>query len=129
MIPAYSLHSRSLHASSRYYPGALDLSACWGQGRTQIKYCTDGVLLREMMDDPLLSAYRCDSRAAGVCTEHKLWQNCCRHPKVVLTVVVAKYPEGFLHEPALRMPARDLRRVSHVLCCQLGITALELVEV
>ena len=29
-----------------------------GQGRTQIKFCTDGVLLREMMDDPLLSAYR-----------------------------------------------------------------------
>lgn len=26
---------------------------------TQIKYCTDGVLLREMMDDPLLSNYRC----------------------------------------------------------------------
>ena len=29
------------------------------QGLTQIKYCTDGVLLREMMEDPLLSNYRC----------------------------------------------------------------------
>ena len=28
------------------------------QGVTRIKYCTDGVLLREMMEDPLLSAYR-----------------------------------------------------------------------
>ena len=29
------------------------------QGVTRIKYCTDGVLLREMMEDPLLSTYRC----------------------------------------------------------------------
>ena len=28
------------------------------QGVTRIKYCTDGVLLREMMEDPLLSTYR-----------------------------------------------------------------------
>jgi ATP-dependent RNA helicase DDX35 len=27
------------------------------QGLTKIKYVTDGVLLREMLDDPLLSAY------------------------------------------------------------------------
>lgn len=27
------------------------------QGITQIKYCTDGVLLREMMEDPLLATY------------------------------------------------------------------------
>jgi hypothetical protein len=26
---------------------------------TRIKYVTDGVLLREMMDDPLLTRYRC----------------------------------------------------------------------
>ena len=29
------------------------------QGVTKLKYCTDGSLLREMMDDPLLTAYRC----------------------------------------------------------------------
>ena len=28
------------------------------QGVTCIKYCTDGVLLREMMEDPLLNSYR-----------------------------------------------------------------------
>lgn len=28
------------------------------QGVTHIKYCTDGVLLREMMEDPLLTSYR-----------------------------------------------------------------------
>lgn len=28
------------------------------QGVTSIKFCTDGVLLREMMQDPLLSDYR-----------------------------------------------------------------------
>ena len=28
------------------------------QGVTSIKYCTDGVLLRELNDDPLLSSYR-----------------------------------------------------------------------
>ena len=31
----------------------------WGvQGVTRIKYLTDGVLLREMMQDPLLLKYR-----------------------------------------------------------------------
>ena len=29
------------------------------QGVTRIKFLTDGVLLREMMEDPLLSKYRC----------------------------------------------------------------------
>lgn len=28
------------------------------QASTKIKYVTDGVLLREMMDDPLLTKYR-----------------------------------------------------------------------
>jgi HrpA-like RNA helicase len=28
------------------------------QGVTEIKFLTDGVLLRELADDPLLSAYR-----------------------------------------------------------------------
>lgn len=35
-------------------PGVVPL-----QGVTQIRYCTDGVLLQEMMEDPLLSKYRC----------------------------------------------------------------------
>ena len=34
------------------------------QGLTCIKYCTDGVLLREMMEDPLLSTYRCNAATA-----------------------------------------------------------------
>ena len=29
------------------------------QGVTKIRFCTDGVLLKEMLEDPLLSAYRC----------------------------------------------------------------------
>jgi ATP-dependent RNA helicase DDX35 len=28
-------------------------------GETRLLFCTDGVLLREMMEDPLLSKYRC----------------------------------------------------------------------
>ena len=35
----------------------LHMFACL-QGVTRIKYCTDGVLLREMLEDPLLTKYR-----------------------------------------------------------------------
>lgn len=38
--------------------GLTCLYAC-GQGLTQIRFCTDGVLLQEMLQDPLLTAYRC----------------------------------------------------------------------
>lgn len=31
---------------------------CVNQATTRIKYVTDGLLLREMMDDPLLTKYR-----------------------------------------------------------------------
>ena len=37
------------------------------QGVTQIKYCTDGVLLREMMEDPLLTTYRSGSMDISQC--------------------------------------------------------------
>ena len=32
-----------------------------------MKYLTDGVLIREMMDDPLLSQYRCEGGEPGGC--------------------------------------------------------------
>lgn len=39
-------------------PVLIHLTACCcTQGVTKIKYVTDGVLLREMLDDPLLGAY------------------------------------------------------------------------
>ena len=28
------------------------------QDRTKIKFCTDGMLIRDMLEDPLLSSYR-----------------------------------------------------------------------
>ena len=28
------------------------------QGQTKIKFCTDGMLIRDMLEDPLLSSYR-----------------------------------------------------------------------
>lgn len=31
---------------------------CCTQGVTQIRFCTDGVLLQEMLQDPLLTSYR-----------------------------------------------------------------------
>ena len=37
------------------------------QERTRIKYLTDGVLLREMMDDPLLTQYRWGGGAGAAC--------------------------------------------------------------
>ena len=36
------------------------------KGVTRVKYLTDGVLIREMMDDPLLSRYRCGSLPRGL---------------------------------------------------------------
>ena len=57
------------------------------QGVTRIKYCTDGVLLREMMEDPLLSTYRCafcTDRISCACILYKRMcpataQDRCKH--------------------------------------------------
>jgi hypothetical protein len=38
---------------------AVSCCAVLCQATTRIKYVTDGLLLREMMDDPLLTKYRC----------------------------------------------------------------------
>lgn len=38
------------------------------QGMTQIRFCTDGVLLQEMLQDPLLTAYRCASSDGQIVT-------------------------------------------------------------
>lgn len=41
-----------------FYVIDMDRIGLPAQGVTKIKFLTDGVLLREMMDDPLLSKYR-----------------------------------------------------------------------
>ena len=45
------------------------------QGLTEIKFLTDGVLLRELAEDPLLSAYRCACASSQPCRRHE-----CHHP-------------------------------------------------
>lgn len=54
-------------------PAVLSLQAA-----TRIKYVTDGLLLREMMDDPLLTKYRYSSALLGDRSAH-VWtiSSCC----------------------------------------------------
>ena len=51
------------------------------QDRTKIKFCTDGMLIRDMLEDPLLSSYRYLDLP---CCECSLSQHCLQ-PAVAAT--------------------------------------------
>lgn len=55
-IPALHINSVQPIGADQSTNGLTTVLAM--QSVTRIKYCTDGVLLREMMEDPLLTTYR-----------------------------------------------------------------------
>jgi len=86
--------------------------------RTMLKYMTDGMLLREAMNDPMLSRYasvildEAHERTVSTDVLMGLLKECCqKNPKMKLIVMSAtldavKFQRYFNHAPLLKVPGR-----------------------